>query len=367
MIRTIFVDDEKPALAKLRSLLKPYSDYEVCGEFTDAREVLKQIRVLSPQVAFIDIAMPGMNGMELAAAINKELGRIIQIVFVTAHDEYALPAFDIWATDYLLKPVSRSRFNQTIQRLDSIFMSKTEAETKLPDKKTLVHLFGKLEVSHAGRKMENWRTAKVRELFAFFLHNRNRSIYRDTLLETLWEDMSPNQALANLNTTNYYLRRHLEKSGSSIALLYDSGYYSIDLGSAICDADEFEKAEWEANNLSDKNLDQVLSGAALYRGRYLEDVKCTWADLERERFASRYIHLRILIAEHYLKTGRVTEALEQSMLSLEINRLSNDAWRMLLASYRQKGDPTLLNRARENMRRAYLEHTGKEPPAELLS
>lgn len=365
MIRTIFIDDEKPALSKMRNLLKPYTEYEICGEFTDANEALNQIEAILPQVAFIDIAMPGMTGMELAAAINKKKGCKVKIVFVTAHNEYALPAFDVWATDYLLKPVSRSRFDKTIQRLNSIFDVKAEREINPQEHRTMVHLFGKLEVSFDGKVMENWRTAKVRELFAYFLHNRNRSIYRDTLLETLWEDMNPHQALANLNTTNYYLRRHLQKCASDISLLYDSGYYSIDLGSTSCDVDEFEKAETEASMLSDKNINGVLSGAALYRGRYFEDVKCTWADLERERYASRYVRLRTLIAEYYLKEGMFSESLEQAMFSLEINRLNKDAWGILMSAYRQKGDPTLLRRAQENMRRAYLEYTGEEPSTEL--
>ena len=136
------------------------------------------------------------------------------MVFVTAHDQYALDAFDVWATDYLLKPASRSRFDQTIKRLDSLLKEyiDTDSETTPTNEgRTMVRLFGKLEISGA-KNNGNWRTAKVRELFAFFLHNRNRSIYRDTLLEALWEGMSPAHALSNLNTTNYYLRRQLEKA-----------------------------------------------------------------------------------------------------------------------------------------------------------
>jgi two-component SAPR family response regulator len=365
MIKTVLIDDEKPALTKLQNLIKPYSGFEVSGVFSDAFEALEKISDISPQVAFIDIAMPGMNGLELANAIQGKISGKIYIVFVTAHEEYALPAFDVWATDYLLKPVSRARFDQTIQRIHSLFDIKPEDEPVSQLHRPMVHLFGKLELSGTKEKMDNWRTAKVRELFAFFLHNRNRSIYRDTLLETLWEDMSLNQALANMNTSNYYLRRHLEKSGADITLHYDSGYYSIDLGSVLCDADEFAKAEEEANKLSDKNLSSVLSSAALYRGRYFEDVKCTWADLEREHYASRYVRLRTLVAEYYLKNGMHNKALEQAMLGLEVNRLSNATWKVLLSVYEEIADPALLRRARENMRRAYLEHTGQEPPMEL--
>lgn len=370
MIKVVLVDDEFPAIAKMKSLLKPYDHYVVCGEFTDSIKALEQIASLSPQVAFIDIAMPGMNGMELAAEIHKKTNGKTLMVFVTAHDQYALDAFDVWATDYLLKPVSRSRFDQTIKRLDSLLREYIDTTyEEIPQQhetRAMVRLFGKLEISGVKNDMGNWRTAKVRELFAFFLHNRNRPIYRDTLLEALWDGMSQTQALSNLNTTNYYLRRQLEKSGSDIKLLYDSGYYSIDMGTVICDADEFEKAEYAARQITYENLDFVLSGASLYRGKYLEDVKCTWADLERELYMTRYVHLRTQIANHYLKEGRFDEAIEQAMLGLEIDRLAVRPWNAFLTACARKGDPTLLRRARDNMRKSFLEYTGSEPPAELL-
>ena len=91
------------------------------------------------------------------------------MVFVTAHDQYALDAFDVRATDYLLKPVSRSRFDQTIKRLDSLLKEyiDTDSETTPTNEgRTMVRLFGKLEISEL-RTMETARTAKVRELFAF--------------------------------------------------------------------------------------------------------------------------------------------------------------------------------------------------------
>lgn len=368
MIKVVLVDDEIPALTKMKSLLKPYEHYVVCGEFTDSVKALEQISSLSPQVAFIDIAMPGMTGIELAAEIHKKTRGKTLMVFVTAHDQYALDAFDVWATDYLLKPVSRSRFDQTIKRLDSLLKEyiDTDSETTPTNEgRTMVRLFGKLEISGA-KNNGNWRTAKVRELFAFFLHNRNRSIYRDTLLEALWEGMSPAHALSNLNTTNYYLRRQLEKSGSDIKILYDSGYYSIDMGAVICDADEFEKAESAARKLTRENLDYVLAGASLYRGRYLEDVKCTWADLERELYMARYVRLRTQLADYYLNEGKFDEAIEQVMLGLEVNRLAVDPWKTFLTACARKGDPTLFRRTRDNMRRSFLEYTGSEPPDELL-
>lgn len=362
MIKTVLVDDEKPALIKLQSLLSAYPDYEVCGSFTDAREALNQIPVLEPMVVFLDIAMPGISGLELASALHQKLGNQLQIIFVSAYDEYALSAFEVWPTDYLLKPVSRARFEQTILRVNEV-LRRNSALTQAPavEETPMVRLFGKLEISGAESFSNNWRTAKVRELFAFFMHNRTRGIYRDSLLETLWPEMPPEKALASLNTCNYYLRRHVEKSGVGISLLYEAGYYRISLNGISCDADLFIEAEEQSQNITDKNLPSILAGVELYRGRYFEDVKCTWADLDRERFAAACVNIRMAVANYYFEHGQFDAAADNATHALGNNTLHMGAWKLLLDAYRQMGDPVRLKHAMSNMRRIYLEQTGHEP------
>ena len=115
--RTIIVDDEPPALAKLSYLLKDYEDFELVGSFDNADDALESVREVQPQVAFLDIAMPGRNGMELASDLQSRLADKIEIIFVTAFDQYAVSAFDLDATDYLLKPVSKERFQKSIHRI----------------------------------------------------------------------------------------------------------------------------------------------------------------------------------------------------------------------------------------------------------
>ena len=119
--RTIIVDDELPALTKLRYLLEPYNDFELIGAFDNADDVLDSIEELRPQVAFLDIAMPGHNGMELASILQSRSTDRIKIIFITAFDQYAVSAFEINATDYLLKPVSKERFHKSILRIQNMF------------------------------------------------------------------------------------------------------------------------------------------------------------------------------------------------------------------------------------------------------
>lgn len=115
-IRALIVDDEYPAREELRYLLATHDNVEIIGEAANAREALQLIQAMNYDVIFLDIHMPGMNGIELSQLL-KERPSQPAVVFVTAHEEYAVPAFAVEATDYLLKPVSAGRLAETIRRL----------------------------------------------------------------------------------------------------------------------------------------------------------------------------------------------------------------------------------------------------------
>lgn len=116
MIRAIIVDDERMALEQLGYVLSQYREISISAEFSDPVEVLGKIPALKPDVAFLDIDMPEVNGFMLAEEIM-EISPHTSVVFVTAYDDFAVKAFEINAIDYVLKPVSRSRIDNTIQRI----------------------------------------------------------------------------------------------------------------------------------------------------------------------------------------------------------------------------------------------------------
>src|SRR6185312_301420 len=115
-IRVLLVDDEPIANDGLRALLRRYADVQVVGECRDAADAAAEIRRLSPDVVFLDVQMPGVDGFGLARALETE-HRAPIIAFVTAHDEHALKAFDVNAADYLLKPVSDERLDRALLRI----------------------------------------------------------------------------------------------------------------------------------------------------------------------------------------------------------------------------------------------------------
>jgi two-component system LytT family response regulator/two-component system response regulator LytT len=113
MIRILIVDDEEPARINLRRLLETDSGVDIVGEAGNGIEALEQIPDLRPDVVFLDIEMPGLNGFEVASnLVNPPL-----IVFATAYDEFAVKAFEQNALDYILKPVQAKRISQTLGRV----------------------------------------------------------------------------------------------------------------------------------------------------------------------------------------------------------------------------------------------------------
>lgn len=120
--KSLIIDDESLAIAELEVLLRSFPQIEVIGKCEQAREALEQCNSLKPDLVFLDINMPGMNGFELL----ENLDEVPEVIFVTAYDEYAIKAFDINALDYLLKPVNPSRLGETILRLEQ----RTEKERK---------------------------------------------------------------------------------------------------------------------------------------------------------------------------------------------------------------------------------------------
>lgn len=113
-LRTLLIDDEQLALNRLRRLLGPYDDtIEIIGEAGNGLDGLQAIETLEPELLFLDIEMPGLNGFEMLA----RLPYLPLVVFATAYDQYAVRAFEENSIDYLLKPIEPDRLEKTIDRI----------------------------------------------------------------------------------------------------------------------------------------------------------------------------------------------------------------------------------------------------------
>jgi two-component system LytT family response regulator len=117
MIRTILADDEVLARRKLVEILGSEPEVEIVGEGATASETIDLVRATAPDLLFLDIRMPGMDGFEIVGEVSSIPGaRLPRIIFTTAYDCYAVRAFEIHAVDYLLKPFTPERVHSSVQR-----------------------------------------------------------------------------------------------------------------------------------------------------------------------------------------------------------------------------------------------------------
>jgi two-component system, LytTR family, response regulator len=130
-MKAIIIDDERLARQELKNLLAAYKEIEIIAECSDAIQAKEKINELKPDVIFCDIQMPGKTGLELV----EEISGAVDVVFITAHDEHAIKAFELNAFDYLLKPIQPQRLAETIKKL-AIKETSTKTDNNSPLTKT---------------------------------------------------------------------------------------------------------------------------------------------------------------------------------------------------------------------------------------
>jgi two-component system LytT family response regulator len=126
-MRVLIVDDESPARERLRRMLAEFESVEVIGEAGSGLEAVGMVEELRPDLLFLDIQMPGLDGFEVIEALADPP----HVVFVTAYDEYAIRAFEVNALDYLLKPFARERLAQAITRAHEAMVDESTLKTRL--------------------------------------------------------------------------------------------------------------------------------------------------------------------------------------------------------------------------------------------
>ncbi len=147
-LRALIVDDEAPARSELRYMLEKADDVEIVGEASNAREAIELIRALNHDVVFLDIEMPGLTGLNVAEIIL-ELPRSPAVVFVTAYGEYAVKAFELDATDYLIKPFDEKRLHKTLNKITEVRREDQQVTNNQPSEGLLN--IGRIPVEKRGK------------------------------------------------------------------------------------------------------------------------------------------------------------------------------------------------------------------------
>ncbi len=138
MIRTVIIDDEPLARKGIQQLLATQADFEIIAECEDGLTALEKIDSLKPDLLFLDIQMPELDGFDVLSAL--QMDPLPLVIFVTAYDEYALQAFQNHAVDYLLKPIKEEYFLKAIQRVRFLLQAKNEPDYELRLQELLLHI-----------------------------------------------------------------------------------------------------------------------------------------------------------------------------------------------------------------------------------
>ena len=129
-LKTVIVDDEPLAINFLRGILSKFSNIDIIAECKNGREAVTAVSQNSPDLLFLDIQMPGMNGFEVVKKIQSD--GMPLVIFVTAYDQFATDAFDVHAVDYLLKPVDHDRVGRAVDRAAARINANVDGDFKSP-------------------------------------------------------------------------------------------------------------------------------------------------------------------------------------------------------------------------------------------
>lgn len=253
-MKVLAVDDEKLALTGLVHKLMEIPEITEIVQFTDPLKMLEYLENNEVDVCFLDIEMPGTNGLEMAKQI-KEKHPSSLIVFVTAFSSYAVEAFRLHAGGYLMKPVMASDIVEVLQYLKN--------PDRITDgKRVVVQAFGNFSVYVDGEPVK-FKYSKSRELFAYLVDRRGASIVTGELLSVLWE------AEPNSPTVRSYLRNvvgDMQKTFSSAGIegLFYKTRGGIALNTALIDCDYYAYLKGDAKAVN------------AYRGEYMTNY--SWAE-----------------------------------------------------------------------------------------
>ncbi|MFS0919575.1 response regulator [Brevibacillus sp. 179-C 1.1 NHS] len=250
-------------------------------------EALACLPDLCPDVAFLDVEMPKMNGLELGSKIT-ELSEHTKIVFTTAYKQYALDAFKVYAFDYILKPVTPAAIERVTNRL--VKQLQMAAPIKHIEKNVSIQCFGGLDVRNSRGEVVRWPTRKSEELFAYFLCHPRQDISKWHLTDLLWPEMDESRATHNLHNTMYRLKKIMKEQELGIDIQKTGEGYMFHPMDQTYDVLAFQ--QYDLSSLTDR---QSAGGAenlcAMYKGSLFNRKDFLWKAPLEERYRKEYTEL----------------------------------------------------------------------------
>jgi two-component SAPR family response regulator len=363
-MKTLIVDDEPAMLLAMRRLLSKIEGIEVVGSFQNAAEALEFVRDNQVELAFLDIMIGEDNGLELARGLRL-LCADAEIVFTTSHTDYAIPAYDVYPLDYIVKPISEQRLKQTVARA----VSRRRASSAEPSSDTLprltVRALGCFEVESTQAGEVKWISRRSAELFAYLLVHRGRNVARVRILEDIFPDMPLRNAEVYLNTAVYQLRKALMPHGFKESILSTVEQYRVNLDQMDVDFIQFEQGVIELSTIQTGNDEVALELEKRFAGELFEDNDYPWAITERERLKIEYASFAKLLVNQLLARKQPREAAQIARKLVSRNEFDEKANLLLLTALGEMGERQALHSSYGRYAHLLLQELGIQPSEKL--
>ena len=293
MMKVMLVDDEYYALEGLRMELEDIGGIEVAGMYEDGQRFLENVGRISPDIIFLDIEMPKLNGFELLEQLL-EAGINTNIVFVTAYSHYAVKAFEINAVDYIVKPVTKNRLLKALERIKPYINQVNKYKIK-------INCFRNFSIIADGKEINNgWRTRKAEELIAYLVCEKGRFVSKEKIAEALWPELDGEKSVSNLYLAYYYIKKQENRMGVKIPIESERGKMRIRLEEVDCDMVMFDRFIKEIADARDTNRIELMEKAAeLYLGLLLDYGYYSWVVALQQKYEVEYSELMQGLIEYY--------------------------------------------------------------------
>ncbi len=358
LIQALIVDDEQPAADKMEILLKESGIVDIKGKFTNSLTALEFMGKTHIDVAFLDIEMPVMSGIELSKII-KEHYEDVTIVFITAYDEYAVEAFRINAIDYLMKPFDRKVLKETLDRIVK------QKDIRIGPLQAQIFCLGGFELVTMQDSKVEFRTFKAEELMAFFIDRRGAEISRSEITDNLWPEFDGDKAISNFNATLYYLKKALEKNGIKAPVERIKDRYKLNFNDLECDYFKFISFISSLKDIHKNNISECEATTALYKGEYLKGCEFSWAEKNRNLVREKYVSLILKMGKYYKAAKKHNKLVELLKNSIKYEPLHEGINAMLLETLMMMGDRLTAVKRYNSYKRKLKQEFGMEPNQEL--
>ncbi|WP_270568001.1 response regulator [Clostridium beijerinckii] len=297
MIKAMVVDDETLTNDHICELIRD-AGAEVEG-YTNPHEALDNIKRFKPDVLFLDIEMPEINGLQFAEIVNS-IEYDCEIVFITAYNQYAINAFRVNAIDYLLKPIIVEELYSSIERVKKRrFLNSNVCQSK----KIKISLFGGVSLYVEDEKKPiRWMTAKSAEIFAFMLLGKDdKEISKWKLMNEVWPDKDKDKADINLRSTISRLNKTFRENSIKISIISTGNGYKLQIAEPDIriDAFELENLVFNIAEINSTNIEHYESVILNYKYMLLEDFNSEWCYFERENYHRYFLNGARKLLKYY--------------------------------------------------------------------